>query len=106
MTMTGDRFRILLVIAPSRHEAAKTIEAYGLDLAEMAHMRVVTNAYLLHRWSAGAPYITGFRETWGRTPQTRALEAVLTRRTLRHELRPANERDLAALRLAYQEAAE
>lgn len=102
----AERVPILLVIAPSRHEAKRAMDECGIDIAAMENIRIVTKAYLLRQWSAGAAYITAFRETWGATAETRALDDVLSARTRRCELRPANERDLAPLMRHAWEAAE
>lgn len=104
--MRTDRTSILLIIAPDMYSAAKTIEANGLDIQMMTYMRVVTKAYHLRGWSAGTPFITGFRETWGATAEGRKMEDVLSILTLRHHLRPANDRDLEHLLLPVWEAAE
>lgn len=104
--MRGERVPILLVIAMNRHEAARAMEEHGLDFGRMESMRIVTKAYLLSQWSAGAAYITAFRETWGATAEGRALDDVLSIRTRNHTLRPANERDLSPLMRAVREAAE
>ncbi|AJY44678.1 hypothetical protein [Martelella endophytica] len=104
--MRRERTPILLVVAASRHEAARAMEAHGLDFGCMESIRIVTDAYLLRRWSSGTPYITAFRETWGSTAETRMLDDVLTLRTRCHELRPANDRDLGPLMRPVREAAE
>ncbi len=102
----GERIPILLVIAASRHEAAHAMEQQGLDFACMENIRIVTKAYHLRGWSTGTPFIAAFRENWGATAETRALDDVLSARTRRCELRPANERDLAPLMRHAREAAE
>ena len=104
--MRSERYPILLVIAPDMYSATKAIDANGLDIRQMAHMRVVTKAYHLRGWSAGTPFITGFRETWAATAEGRQMEDVLSILTLRHHLRPANDRDLEHLLLPVREAAE
>lgn len=104
--MRGERVPILLVIAMSRHEAARAMEDRGLDFRRMENMRIVTNAYHLRGWGDGTPFITAFRETWGATAEGWALDDVLSIRTRSHALRPANERDLAPLMRVVREAAE
>ncbi|MDO3434352.1 hypothetical protein QWJ46_16855 [Rhizobium sp. CBN3] len=91
--MKQERTRILLVVAPSKFECFKTVEAFGLNMLHVGEMRFVCNPYHLRGWSRATPFIALHRERW---PE--ALDKVLDALTIGGQLRIASDRDLDHLR--------
>lgn len=71
------RPRILLIVAPSLFQCAKTAEAWGLVPGQIENFRNVTRAIQLRGITPGTPFIAVDRRLWGATPDGFELDTAL-----------------------------
>lgn len=71
------RPRILLIVAPSLYQCAKTAEAWGLVPGQIENFRNVTRAIQLRGVTPGTPFISIDRKSWVATPEGFELDTAL-----------------------------